>query len=35
MGTMSSNEDFLYMESMYNLILLMLESMEQAQWPFI
>lgn len=31
MGTMSSNEDFLYMESMYNLILLMLESMEQAQ----
>lgn len=35
MGTMSSNEDFLYLESMYNLILLMLESMEQAQWPFI
>lgn len=31
MGTMSSNEDFLYLESMYNLILLMLESMEQAQ----
>ena len=35
MGTMSSNEDFLYLESMYNLVLLMLESMEQAQWPFI
>ena len=31
MGTMSSNEDFVYLESLYNLILLMLESMEQAQ----
>ena len=35
MWTMSRNEDFLYLESMYHLILLMLESMEQAQWPFI
>ena len=31
MGTMSSNEEFVYLESLYNLILLMLESMEQAQ----